>query len=91
MRVKKTFGERTTSGEVIEVKRKYFIVFEGEVTEEQYFDGINNNKQLLNIDSIIDIKPILRSFGEVGWSNPKKLLDRLLDFIKESETVSKFV
>ena len=55
---------------------------------------INNRRSLSNkrrraeigISPIIDIVPVLRSYSEEGWSNPKKILDRVLSNLKESST-----
>ncbi len=85
MRIQKQFGERTRTHETDQTKRKFFLLYEGEVTEERYFAGINGNKATLGINQIIEIHPILRSFSEKGWSNPKKLLDRLVACMTESE------
>ena len=85
MRIPKKFGERSRALESKEVKKKFFLVFEGDKTEVEYFEGINNNKRSLGIDPIIEIRPILRGFLEEGWSNPKKLLDRLIEYIAETQ------
>lgn len=85
MRIKKEFGQRTSKLSSDEVKSKYFLVFEGEKSEVQYFNGINDNKVQLGISQLIEIKPIMRSFEEIGWSNPKKLLDRLIEYKNECE------
>jgi hypothetical protein len=85
MRIQKEFGQRKKKLDSDEVKSKYFLVFEGEKSEIQYFTGINNNKLQLGISPLIEIKPIMRSFEEIGWSNPKKLLDRLLEYVDECD------
>ena len=79
MRIRKNFAERTKIKSSNEVQRKYFLICEGDATEVQYFDGINNNKARLGIDKLIDIRPVLRSYNEMGWTNPKKLLDRFIE------------
>lgn len=83
MRIEKTFGVRTHKLDNPEVKRKFLLVYEGEETEAQYFEGIDQNRGYLKINPLIELKPILRSFDEKGWSNPKKLLDRLVEFKAE--------
>ncbi|PKM65885.1 MAG: abortive phage resistance protein [Firmicutes bacterium HGW-Firmicutes-2] len=85
MRIQKEFGHRTRKLNSDEVKSKYFLVFEGEKSEIQYFSGINDNKLQLGISPLIEIKPIMRSFEEIGWSNPKKLLDRLIEYKNECD------
>ncbi|MEA3422877.1 MAG: RloB domain-containing protein [Bacillota bacterium] len=84
MHVHKKFGKRLIVLASSEVRKKYFLLFEGEKTEMLYFKGINDHRIQLRINPLIEIKPIMRSFDEKGWSNPKKLLDRLVEYIKES-------
>jgi hypothetical protein len=84
MRVHKEFGKRAVVLLSSEVRKKYFLIFEGEKTEILYFKGINDHRIQLKINPLIEIKPIMRSFDEKGWSNPKKLLDRLIEYIEES-------
>lgn len=38
MREKKTFAQRTETRKTDETKKKYFLVFEGDYTEELYFE-----------------------------------------------------
>ena len=86
MREKKSFATRTRVHASDEVRKKYFLVFEGKNTEEIYFDAIDRNRNEIGISLIIDIVPVLRSYSEEGWSNPKKILDRVLSNLKESST-----
>lgn len=81
MRIKKKLGEKTKALENDEIKAKYFIIFEGEETEYRYFKGIEENRELIGVNTLIQIEPIFRSFNEKGWSNPKKILDRLLVYL----------
>lgn len=37
---------------------------------------------------MIELIPIIRSFSEEGWSNPKKILDRVIENIQESKEQS---
>lgn len=83
MRIAKTFGERTESER--KAAKKYYLVYEGSKTEAQYFLGIDENKELLNINSLIEIVPILRSYNEEDWSNPKKILDKLIEYVSTQE------
>ena len=73
MREKKSFATRTRVHASDEVRKKYFLVFEGKNTEEIYFDAIDRNRNEIGISPIIDIVPVLRSYSEEGWSNPKKI------------------
>jgi hypothetical protein len=92
----KKFGERTVEPvEPLEPKKKYFLVFEGEETEVQYFIGVVNNREEIGINPLIEIVPLLRSYNEKGWSNPKKILSRLIQYFEECKagtlTVNSFV
>ena len=88
MRIPKAFGERTESER--KAAKKYYLIYEGSKTEAQYFSGIDENKELLNINSLIEIVPILRSYNEEDWSNPKKILDKLIEYVsaKEGESLT---
>ena len=85
MRERKSFIERTKVKSDDQVKIKYFLVFEGAETEEIYFDAVNTHKVELGINPIIELVPLIRDFGEEGWSNPQKIVDRIIDNVAESE------
>lgn len=86
MRERRTFAERTRALKSNEAKRKYFLVYEGKSTESIYFDMLNYMRDDMGINSLIELIPVIRSYSEDGWSNPKKILDRVLMNIKEEET-----
>lgn len=86
MRERKEFGERDKAKESREIKKKYFLVYEGEKSEVIYFDAINDLRQEIGINPIIELKPLIRSYSETGWSNPKKILERVVHNVKESQT-----
>lgn len=86
MREDKTFGERNRLSPVDRTIKKYFLVFEGTDTEKIYFKAVGEEKIKLGINPIIELIPIERYYSEDGWSNPKKILDRLLLDIEESKT-----
>ena len=86
MRERRTFAERTRALESNEAKRKYFLVYEGKSTESIYFDMLNDMRDDVGIDSLIELIPLIRSYSEDGWSNPKKILDRVLMNINEEDT-----
>ena len=77
MRESRTFGERARIRQSDELKRKYFLVFEGSETEPLYFSAINEARTSLGISPLIDLIQIERCRGEEGWSNPKKIIDML--------------
>ena len=84
MRIPKKFGERTEVER--EIAKKYYLVYEGTQTEVQYFNGIIDNKERLKINLLLEIIPILRSYNEEQWSNPKKILDCLIDYLEGDDT-----
>ncbi|WP_371544973.1 RloB family protein [Fusobacterium periodonticum] len=65
--------------------KKYFLVFEGNRTEEIYFNAINELKDKIGINPLIEIISIERTYTEEGWSNPKKILEQLLKDLEEIE------
>lgn len=84
MREKKTFAQRTRTRNTDEVRRKYFLVYEGKETEEIYFEGVSQNRSMIGINPLIELVPVVRSYSEEGWSNPKKIVDRMLLNLEES-------
>ena len=86
MRESRTFAERTKVLKSDEVKKRYFLVFEGASTEKIYFEALDNARDDVEIDPLIELVPIIRSYSEDGWSNPKKILDRIIANLEEEET-----
>lgn len=86
MRMKKPFGVRTHTKTENEPRRKYFLVYEGEKTELIYFDAVNDMREKIGINPLIELTPLIRSYSEPGWSNPKKILERILQNIAEIQT-----
>lgn len=86
MREKRCFAERTRVLESDEVKKKYFLVYEGKDTEAIYFEAIEALKQKIGISPLIEVIPVIRSYSEDGWSNPQKILERMIQNISEVET-----
>lgn len=86
MRESKPFAARTEVLANKEIRRKYILVFEGKDTERIYFEALERLRVEAKINPLIDLVPLLRSFDEEGWSNPKKILDRLLENISEIKT-----
>ena len=85
MRESRTFAERTKVLKSDEVTKKYFLVYEGSETEILYFDAIYSLREEVGINPLIELIPIIRSFSEEGWSNPKKILDRVIENLQESK------
>ncbi len=86
MRESRTFAERTRISERDRTLKKYFLVYEGSDTEQIYFDAVYNLRKNIGISPLIELIPIIRSYSEKSWSNPKKILDRLLQDIEEGKT-----
>lgn len=85
MRENRTFAERTKVLKTDEANKKYFLVYEGSDTEVIYFDAIQTLREIIGISPLIELVPIIRSFSEEGWSNPKKILDRIIKNLQESK------
>ena len=86
MRESKTFGKRTDVLKSDETNIKYFLVFEGKKTELLYFDAINDLRDEININPLIELVPTIRSYSEKGWSNPQKIVDRMIKNLEENKT-----
>lgn len=86
MRESRTFAERTKVLKSDEAKKRYFLVFEGASTEKVYFEALENAWDDVEINPLIELVPIIRSYSEDGWSNPKKILDRIISNLEEQET-----
>lgn len=85
MRIAKQFGERKTVLSSSEPKRKYIFAYEGSLTERLYFEGVSFNKENLGISALLDMNPLVRSISESGWSHPKKLLECLIDYLRQAK------
>ena len=85
MRERKNFAERTRISKEDRTRKKYFLVFEGNRTEGIYFNAINELKDKIGINPLIEIISIERTYTEEGWSHPKKILEQLLKDLKEIE------
>lgn len=83
MRIKKGDDFATRPSEEHFENKKYFLVFEGEVTEPMYFDGIISNQKGLSISESVSIINVLRSMEDIHNSHPKHVLS-LAKEIKES-------
>ena len=65
--------ERTKENE--EPKSKYYIIPEGDNTEIQYFCGIRDNAEELNIKQLIEIVLVENDEDEKGQSHPKRKIN----------------
>jgi len=87
MRTPKSFGRRsTTDDKELEPKARYFLAFEGEKTEVQYFSGVIDFKKELGINKLFKIITLIRHFEERTWSHPCKFIRSLIRKLNESST-----
>jgi hypothetical protein len=92
MRIPKAFGKRSTADEKeLEPKVKYFLAFEGEETEPQYFFGVLQNKNVLGIHALVEIVPLKRHYEERAWSHPCKFIGPLIRSMKEYSSGKKSI
>lgn len=74
----------------IEPLRRYYLIFEGANTERKYFQGIDNNRKELGINSQIELV-ILHKEGDISsFSHPIKLLELIEDKKKSLKRDGKF-
>lgn len=86
MRERKSFAQRAKVLESDEARKKFFLVYEGEKTELLYFEAVNELREELKINPLIKLVPIVRSYSEAGWSNPKKIVERVIKNIEEEKS-----
>jgi hypothetical protein len=55
LRQSKLFNRRSTPSADREPERKFYFAFEGNVTEQDYFQGIKSNQRTLGISSLIEL------------------------------------
>jgi len=89
MRAYSNFASRPTKEYKEQIK--YFLIYEGAVTEPMYFSGIIENREYLKINQNVGLISILRSIDDVGKSHPKHLLSMAEDIKNKnnSDTISK--
>lgn len=86
MRESRQFAERTKLFSSDVTLKKYFLVYEGSGTEVLYFNAVDSMSEEIGINPLIELVPVIRSYSEEGWSNPKKILDRIIENLEESKT-----
>ncbi len=59
MRESRAFAERTKALKSNEAKRRYFLVFEGASTEKIYFEALENARNEVEINPLIELVPIV--------------------------------
>lgn len=93
LRIKKPLGVRSDESKR-EENKKFIFAFEGEKTEKQYFNAIENNRTYLGINSLISIEALERT--DPTRSNQLSVvkdvhtyLRRVLDFQSSHEDIKK--
>ncbi len=71
--------------ETLQERPKYFLIYEGEITEPMYFEGIISNRKSLSINQNISIISVLRSIEESSNSHPNFALKMAKEIQKNSE------
>lgn len=77
----KPFGSRSEMSEVSEPKKSFYIICEGEKTENQYFNGVFNHRTELKINQLIDIVVIEQEEGKTHIPHPVHILDGCVNLI----------
>lgn len=85
MRESRDFGQRSITRTSNEVRKKVFLIFEGNETEPLYFATLRDVRSDLGISPLIDFIQIMKGRYE-NWSNPKQLVDRLCLYLSDSIT-----
>lgn len=85
MREQKSFAERSKTLPSDETRKKYFLVYEGKCTELLYFQAVDELKTEIGLSPLIELVPVIRSYSEAGWSNPEKIMERLLQNLEEAK------
>lgn len=81
MREKTKFGERTKAEGYKKEYRKVLVFAEGQVTEIEYFKGVEDNKKVIGIPALLKVEPIKRPTEKAMWSN----ISRIIRFIEEKK------
>lgn len=86
MREVRSFGARTPFLNDGEVRKKYFLVYEGMDTEPIYFAALACLRDKVKLNPMIELVPLLRSYGESGWSHPEKLIDMIKENLSQRDS-----
>ncbi|OOO00570.1 MAG: hypothetical protein ATN35_06715 [Epulopiscium sp. Nele67-Bin004] len=90
MRIKtSSFGERAGHHNKLQVKPKYFLAFEGYKTEPIYFEAIQENRTLLNINPLIELHQVDRE--QTGGNHPLDIIknvDEYMQTINDTDNIT---
>lgn len=81
----KPFGARSEKSEISEPKKSFFIICEGEKTENQYFNGVFNYRTELKIHQLIDIVVIEQEEGEIHVPHPVHIVNACINLIDSED------
>ncbi len=79
LRIKKSLQQRHEKIDLRNVKKKIFIVCEGDKTEYRYFEGIKNHSKELGINDLVAIIPLYKEQESKGISHPAGLIKLAID------------
>lgn len=79
------FGSRSEMSEVSEPKKSFYIICEGEKTENQYFNGVFNHRAELKISQLIDIVVIEQEEGKEHVPHPVHIVDGCINLINNTD------
>lgn len=88
MRESKKFQERSISEHNKKIVN-YFLFFEGQKTEVIYFNSLKRNALKIGLNSLIELRPMMRSCKEHRCSNPAKIIDLVVQYIEELKSEKK--
>ena len=71
MREKRNFAERTKALRSDEVRKKYFLVYEGKDTELLYFDAVNELRREIKINPLM--KGLIPQLCWGEWSKQERV------------------
>ena len=84
MRVQTSCNFAERPNELMKEMPKYFLIYEGEVTEPMYFNGIIVNREKLAIKQSLSLISVLRSLDDSSKSHPKYVLKMANDIKSQS-------
>lgn len=93
VRIKTNYGQRLHPSNKLKPNRKYFLFYEGIVTEYEYFTGISKNKKSLNIKHTIEIFNLKRNQSQAFRTNILTMINDIKERQKQklySDPLSKF-
>lgn len=84
-----TFGKRRIVFQTDTPFKKYFLAYEGARTEVQYFDGVRDNRNYLEISQDIVLIPLLRNQVNFSLSHPNRVIEIVQKCLKDLNSNSR--